>query len=161
MFATSVHCNPRPGVPPPATGHRLTQPARQVLAQIRREQAGGRRRAAQLTGSLEPLGAGLAARLGVGVVATVPALAGRTHTGRVIGRVCIGEEKRERMPSAAAAVAAAAASGDVAGVRNSMYDAPFLAAVDRPAVPRPGRRLRRLAAQQGWDLSLAAVRAGG
>jgi phosphoserine phosphatase len=131
-----------------------------VLAHIRQEQAGGRRRAALLTGSLEPLVADLAARLGVGVVATVPALAGRTYTGRVVGRICIGEEKRERMLLAAAA-AGAGAGGDVAGMGNSMYDAPFLAAVDRAAVVRPGRRLRRLAAQEGWDLSLAAVRAGG
>ena len=142
---------------------------RQVLEHIRREQAGGRRRAALLTGSLEPLVADLAARLGVGVVGTVPALApaGRAYTGRVDGRVCIGEEKRDRMLAAAAAAGGGACGGvgggegGLAGVGNSMYDAPFLAAVDRAAVVRPGRRLHRLAAQQGWDLSLASVRAGG
>ncbi len=182
--ARAIPTFPRPGRRcSAARGIAAGRRAAQVLAHLRREQAGGRRRAALLTGSLEPLVGDLAARLGCGLVATVPALAppapapagpdggggggggGGVYTGRVAGGVCVHDEKRRRMLLAAAPRAGGGAGAvggpGLAGVGNSMYDAPFLAAVDRAAVVRPGRRLRRLAAQRGWDLSLAAVRAGG
>ena len=95
-----------------------------VLEHLRRQLSAGRR-PALLSGNLSPLLGELAGRLGCGVIATDAVDSGGVYTGRVAGRVCVGEEKRRRL-----LVATAAARPDaLVGVGNSKYDVPFLSEV--------------------------------
>ena len=117
-----------------------------------------------LSGNIEPLLSVIGARLQCRVVGTKIEVVRGRYTGNIVGPVCVLEGKRQKLlecmhPSQKARAPAERAG--LIGVGNSVYDVPFLSEVPQAWVVRPSRRLRRIAEDKGWDLSLARVRGSG
>lgn len=104
-----------------------------------------------VTGSLEPIVAPLADRLGVSdVLAARLEEKGGEYTGELVGGPLAGRDKARAITAFAAreGLDLAAASG----YADSLDDVPMLEGVGHPAVVNPPRQLRRLATARGWDI---------
>lgn len=104
-----------------------------------------------LTATNRMVAAPCAADLGFAeLIATEPELADGRFTGRIHGRYCGGEGKRDTLLERCAAAAVAPAA--VAYYGDSIADIPVLAAVGHPVCVNPMPRLRAEAAARGWPI---------
>jgi HAD superfamily hydrolase (TIGR01490 family) len=93
----------------------------------------------------------LAERLGIGeVVASELELRDGTTTGRTAGPPAYGAGKRERVLGYLASVGVA--PEDCAFYSDSYRDLSLLRGVGSPVAVNPGRRLRRVAEAEGWEI---------
>ncbi|MCZ7584702.1 MAG: HAD-IB family phosphatase [Deltaproteobacteria bacterium] len=72
-------------------------------------------------------------------------------TGRPVGRVCVGPEKRVRAMEFAAAEGIDLAASTAYADHHS--DLALLEAVGHPVAVRPTAPLRRIAQERGWEIS--------
>ncbi|MFN2383523.1 MAG: HAD family hydrolase [Gemmatimonadota bacterium] len=104
-----------------------------------------------VTGSLEPIVAPLAERLGVtDVLAARLEEEGGEYTGELAGGPLAGADKARAISAFAEREGLDLARA--CGYADSLDDVPMLEVVGLPAVVNPSGRLRRLATARGWDI---------